>query len=239
MPFYNDRTSVFADGIQTVPCALASRSIWPGNGADLLTAGGFTVTVGGGATPIFDYIGGRPCFAMTNTGSTATDGCQFQVPQGIYQLQAGKRAIIKTAIRMTTTTQEFRFGWCAIDTSMIASDSTDLCVADKLTGVTAIRGYTRKASGTALAGSSCPMTLAADTWYDLAIECVGVSTGVGYMNLYYGSALSPGGQLNSMRIDFASGFPDTVDLAPSFAWRAGSAANVSGYFSYFGWSIEG
>lgn len=193
-------------------------------------------------TPTLDFIGGRPCLALTNSGSTATDGAQFQVTAASYQLQAAKKVHLWGGFRFTTVTQDIGAGWAAIDTSLLASEATDHAAWQKLAAATAPTIRMRKASGTAQASNRLNPTFAVDTWYDWEMVIIrdSATAGVGAVQLFMGSAVEPGGTIpNVFNGTFNSQVPDTVDLAPYFAWRAGSAANVSGYVSHFGWLIEG
>lgn len=234
---YNEAHGMFSEGAGIVPSALSRGELWPGNGLMLIAVGAMTKTEVN-CTPVFDFIGGRPCISCTGAGA-ATDGVQWQVPTGIYQLQTGKTAVLKASFRLGVITQEVSFGWAALDTTVIASDPTDITGVQKLTGATALQVHNRKASGTAVNSSFNPVTLAIDTWYDLEYRIKKTDTGQGQATLFLGNGLSPGGQMTSYKHDLGSQVPDTVDLAPYFAWRAGSAAAVTGYFGYFGWSIEG
>jgi hypothetical protein len=67
------------------------------------------------------------------------------------------------------------------------------------------------------------------------------TAGKGEIAVWLGEGLTPGGQMNLILpwTPIATQLPDTVDLAPGLEWRAGSAANVHGYISHFGWKVEG
>lgn len=234
---FDPSRGLWDNGRNMVPTQLAKGEVWASNGTALLTAGIFTITPTN-CTPVFDYIGGRACVSMTGAGA-ATDGAQWQVPAGIYQFQTGKTAIYKAGIRMTGVTGSWRLGWAAIDTSIIASDPTDIAMLEKLTGATAFRSYTRKASATAVAGNTMLPTVAADTWYDIEIAFTKLDTSVGQMTVALGAGLSPGQQLNYSTTYLINGsFPDTVDLSPSLAFLAGTG-NATGYWAYQGWAVEG
>lgn len=187
-------------------------------------------------TPVMDFIGGRPCLALTNSGSTATDGAQAQATQGFIQPQAGKEIQICGSFRMTTNTQEFSLGLAIIDTSVIASAPTDLILLEKLTTVTAPSLKARKATGT-VETWTLGKTLLVDTWYDFSMRLVrdASTAGKGNAQVYIGESLNAKGTMEVLfNGTIATQFPDTVDLAPTLAWRAGSAANVSGYIGHFG-----
>lgn len=192
-------------------------------------------------TPVLDFIGGRPCVNLTNSGSTATDGAQFQTVTGCYQLQAAKKVHLYGSVRGTTVTQDWSFGWAALDTSAIASEPTDHAAWQKLAATTNPSIRMRKASGTAQTTNALNLTVVADTWYDWEMIIIRdpSTAGVGQVKLYMGSGVNPGDPIPLIHEGtFASQVPDTVDLAPYGAFRAGSAANVSAYLGHFGWIIE-
>lgn len=194
-------------------------------------------------TPVLDFIGGRPCVNLTNSGSTATDGAQFQVVTGCYQFQAAKKVHLFGSVRGTTVDQDWSFGWAALDTSVVASEPTDHAAWQKLAAATQPSVRMRKASGTAQATNALNLTFAANTWYDweMIVTRDPSTAGVGRVQLYMASGVNPGDPIGSAPIyegTFGSQVPDTVDLAPYGAFRAGSAANVSCYLGHFGWLIE-
>lgn len=239
MATYNTE-NLFSGGIATRP-KVSSRIQVYGSDASALVDGSLFAWDTINCAPTLDFIGGRECFALTNSGSLATDGAQAQVPAGCIQPQAGKQVRIKFAFRMTATDQEFSFGLAAIDTSIIASEPTDHFALQKVTGVTSPVIRARKSSGTAQATNALAITFAVDTWYDAELILTrDVSTaGMGKVECYISSGVSGGGVLAPLyNGTFASQIPDTVDLAPYFAWRAGSAANVSGYVAYYGVEVE-
>lgn len=240
---YINEAHMFSNGPGARPYTGGNIEVWGVNPAAQVTGGLFTVTNsgGGGNTIANANIGGRPCWSITNTNSTATDVVQFQTVAGGIILQAGKSVRIKWSMRMTTTTQEWLFGLNALDTSVIASDSTDFLHVEKLTGVTAPSFRARKASGTA-ESTTLSLTFAADTWYDfeLLLKRDASTAGKGIYQVWGGSGISAGGMLPYLGGNtVATQFADTVALCPTMAWRAGSAANVSGYISYFGVRVEG
>lgn len=192
-------------------------------------------------TPALDFIGGRPCINLTNSGSTATDGAQFQLTAGHIQPQAGKKIRIKWGMRMSTTDQDWSFGLAAVDTSVIASEPTDHFGVQKLAAVTQPKIRARKASGTAQTSNDLAITFAADVWHDFELILTRDSTTAGQGEvLLYGKANANPNEIGTVLYQgtFATQIPDTVDLAPYMAWRAGSAANVSGYISHFGVLVE-
>lgn len=194
------------------------------------------------STAVLDFIGGRPVINMTNSGSTATDGTQAQVVTGCMQPQAGKEVVVRCGVRMSTATQDFAFGIAALDTSAIASDPTDHIMIRKLAADTKFSLRARKASGTAETWTLDP-TVSADTWYDIYFKVTRDATtaGKGYVEVLINSGRSAGDDLGRdcvQNILIATQLPDTVDLAPFFAFRAGSAANVSCYVNYLGWAFQ-
>jgi hypothetical protein len=194
------------------------------------------------STAVLDFIGGRPVINMTNSGSTATDGTQAQVVTGCIQPQAGKDVVLRCAYRGSTASQDFAFGIANLDTSAIASDPTDHIMIRKLAADTKFSLRARKASGTAETWTLDP-TVAADTWYDIYIKIRRdvTTAGKGIVEVLINSgrdASANAGLDYTQTMLIATQFPDTVDLAPFFAWRAGSAANVSGYVNYLGWVVQ-
>jgi hypothetical protein len=192
-------------------------------------------------TPSLDYIGNRPVIVLTNSGSTATDGAQFQVTAAHIRPRASKEIVVKCSYRGTTASQDFAFGLAAIDTSAIASDPTDFIRLQKLAAASAFSVGARKASGTAETWTTSP-TVEADTWYDMMIRVVRDSStaGKGIVQVWMKEGAELGVNMNDyvQTLEIATQLPDTVDLAPYFAFRAGSAANVSAYVSHFGWAYE-
>lgn len=218
------------------------REIFGGDSDVLVTGGLFTATNVATTTVSQGSVGGRNAFLFTNTGSTATDGVQFQGVSAPIILQAGKRLRMKCAVYMDTATQEFSFGVAAMDTSVIASASTDLLKMEKLTTETAWSFKARKTSGTAVSWP-IPQAVAAAHWYDMEMNVVvdTVTAGKGVAFATHGQDVIAGATLpfSAGQLNIATQLPDTVALAPFMAWRAGSAANVNCYVAYLGWIIEG
>jgi len=208
-----------------------------GNDPTWLVDNGLFAFDGTNVTPTLGNVGNRPCLNMTNSGSTATDGGQFQITAASILLAAdSKQARIKFAYRGTTATQDVAFGLANIDTSIIASDPTDFIMIRKLAAETTFTLRCRKASGTVFTASAVPV-IAADTWYDGEIVMTySTVANQSRVQVYLGSNIAAGGiipmVLDSVVPD--SAFPNTVNMASFQAWRAGSAANVSGYVAYFG-----
>lgn len=210
----------------------------------LVTANRFTVT-STNVTPTFGNIGGWPCLNLTNSGSTATDVANFCVPAAGIIPQAGKRIWIRHTIRMTTTSQDWAFGCGVVGTNMINTDPTDHFMIKKLAANTFPSLYWRSASGT-VQKLDLALTFVADTWYTFALEAIadpGSVAGRGKINVYGGAGFAP----ESGTLPLLSGatigtqFPDAtnaVKIAPFHAWRAGSAANVSGYSTHFSVAMD-
>ena len=229
--------NIFANGVATRPSVIAELGYF-GNDSAWLTDNDTFAWDSTSCTPTLNNIGGRPCIDLTNTGSTATDGAQFQSTVAAILLGTSTQTYTqKGSFRMTTATQDIAFGLSAIDTSIIASNSTDLIRLQKLSAATAFSITYRKASGTAAVTGTFGPTIAADTWYDyeLVVSKANSTTGSGRIKVYMGTDVAAGGSL-SLVFDqvIATEFPDTVKMASLGAWRTGSAANVSAYMSYFG-----
>ena len=191
------------------------------------------------ATAVNDFIGGRPCINMTNSGSGATDVVNGQSGRCL-QPQAGKIVRVKGSFRMTTTTQEFFLGLAATDTNIFSTYPTDYLAIRKATGDAVFYLVSRKASGTEATWALTP-TIAVDTWYDFEIVAKrdASTAGKGSVQVYLGVA-DPGNVIpQAFNGTVETQFPDTVDLGLSLGWRAGSAANVSGYVGCLGLQVEG
>lgn len=208
-----------------------------GNDASWLVDNGLFAWDSTNVTPTLGNVGGRPCVNLTNSGTLATDLAQFQVTAASLLMgTADKTFTLKFSYRGSTATQDIAFGWANIDTTIIASDPTDFIMIRKLAAETTFTLRTRKASGTAYTVSTTPV-IAADTWYDGEIRATYSSTSNASRVQVFLSSGAAGGSPLAQVLDALipdSAFPNTVNLAGFGAWRAGSAANVSGYASYFG-----
>ena len=236
-------TQYFRRGWNLRPSHHTEVVLDPGNMVSVLDNGVFAYDMTQ-ATAVLDHIGDRACLNLTNSGSTATDivNAQSAATSGGFQVLAGKKMLAKGSFRMSATTQEFALGWWAVDTNYWSTLPTDYLVLEKATGVTQFVVKTRKASGTAQVSASIGPVLAVDTWYEWAISVEGdLSTaGKGTVMVAIGSSVSPSNPIPVVYNEvFGTQVPDTVDLAPGFSWRAGSAANVSGYLGLTAWTAEG
>jgi hypothetical protein len=238
MPF-PDRNSFFAQGWNVKPNHSGECIIDPGSQISVLDNAvlAYDTTQ---ATAVTDHIGDRACINCTNSGSTATDIVNAQSPN-CFQVLAGKELLMRGSFRMTTTTQEFALGVWATDTNYWSTLPTDYIVLEKATGVTQFVIKCRKASGTAQSSASIGPVLVADTWYDWAVRVIGDPTtaGKGIVQVALGSGVTAGGLIPVVYNEtFGTQVPDTVDLGPGFSWRAGSAANVSGFIGLTGFSLQ-
>jgi len=223
-----------------IPSRIGERMVW-GSDADALVDNALFAWDSTAVTPTLDFIGNRACFAFTNSGSTATDGSQFQVTAAHIRPMEAKEITLRWGYRGTTATQDASFGLAAIDTSQIASAATDYIKVEKLAASTSFTLSARKASGTAESFTLAGLTAVVDTWFDFCMRIKRSSTaGMGLVTVTAAVGGVPGGNLTTVFSEsFATQLPDTVDLSPYGAWRAGSAANVSGYVPYFGWLYQG
>jgi hypothetical protein len=234
------KTSLFSQGWNTRPEHLSEVIIDPGMGTAVLDNGimAYDATQ---ATAVLDHIGDRPVINCTNSGSTATDIVNAQCVAGAFQVLAGKQLLAKGSFRMTTTTQDLFLGLWAIDTNYWSTLPTDYIGIEKASASTQFVVRARKASGTAQVSQSIGPVLVADTWYDWAIRVVGdpSTAGQAIVQVAIGASVPAGGIIPVVfNGTFSSQIPDTVDLAPGFSWRAGSAANVSGYIGLTGFTLE-
>ena len=228
-------SSIFRS-VGTRPLKNANVEVY-GNDASWLVDNGQFAWDSTNVTPTLGNVGGRPCLNLTNSGSTATDLSQFQTTAAsILMATDAKTHVLKFSYRGTTATQDIAFGWAAIDTTIIASDPTDFIMFRKLAAETTFTLRTRKASGTAYTVSATPV-IAADAWYDGEIRATYSATAnMSRVQVFMSANASPGAPLTQVLDSLIpdTAFPNTVNMASFGAWRAGSAANVSGYISYFG-----
>jgi hypothetical protein len=196
------------------------------------------------ATAVIDHIGDRPCLNLTNSGSTATDivNAQAIATSGGFQMLAGKEFLAKGSFRLTTTTQDLFIGLWAVDTNFWSTEPSDFIGLYKASAATQCVVKSRKASGTAVTTNGVGPVLAVDTWYDWALRVVGDPTTAGKaaVQLAIASSVSPGNPIDQAYVGtFHTMIPDTVDMGPGYSWRAGSAANVSGYLGLTGFCLQG
>jgi hypothetical protein len=232
-------TSRFKEGLNALPTTQCHLNVSAIDNNNIVTGNVFTITSTNSAATL-NNVGGRPCIAITNTGSTATDVTNFCGVVASIIPQASKRIWLRFGVRMTTITQDFAAGLAVVGTNIINSDPTDHMMIRKLSAATQPSIRSRKASGTAETWT-LPLTFAADTWYDIALEIVRdpSTAGAGKINVYGASGATPGGLLPLLgTLNVAAQLPDTVKQAPFFAFRAGSAANVSCYVSDFSVTVE-
>ncbi len=223
-----------------VPDLVTRRVYWGDHGALLATGDAFTVTLVN-VTPAVNSVNNRPWIQLAGAGA-ATDGYQAQsLGEGIRLGVADKVFRMCGLIRSADIAlHEFLMGVNATDTTVIASDSTDFAHVRKLTGETVFSGRSRKASGSA---STVPIGMSAvanDTDYFWEMELVrSSSAGKGKMRLYWMANPTPGSQADLVfDYTFPSQFPDTVDLAPVVAWRAGSTVTTLGFVGGVAWEQE-
>lgn len=230
--------SMFKHGPAIRPDVCAEWGFWGGDSRAVVDNALLAID-SSSATGVMDLIGGRPCVNITNSGSGATDLWQGQATAAFIQPQAGKEILVVGSFRMTTVTQDWNLGLMAIDTNVFSTAPTDYIVLEKLAAATKFSIKSRKASGTAETWT-LEKTIAVDTWYDFALRIIRdpSTAGKGILQVYMGESLNAKGTMDCLfNGTVATQLPDTVDLSPTLGWRAGSAANVSGYVGHFGVKI--
>jgi hypothetical protein len=202
----------------------------PCNSLTLVASGLFKTDVTA-ATLTTSDVSGRPTFVVANSGSTATNVVNAQTVADSIIPTAGKEILFKGSFRMTTITQEFAMGFASSATNFINAAPSDYIGIQKLTTASNFSLITRKASGTAATVALLP-TIAINTWYDWAIRIIMDPTvaGQGIVQVALASNTIPGNGISMVYNATVTNIPDTVVLRPFMAWRAGSAANVTGYF---------
>lgn len=228
--------SILARGWNVRPERLAQLIVSPMDGSGIVDNGIYAFD-GTQATVTLDHIGNRPCFNMTNSGSTATDVVNQQVTANAMQFVAGLPFVMFGSVRFTTTTQDWTQGTWATDTNYFSTLPTDYLSLRKLTGSTSVYLAARKASGTEETYVLDTAAVVADTWYDYAVWILpdSATAGKARFQVAWGSNVTPGNPIPIVASGvIATQNPDTVDTRPGYAWRAGSAANVSGFMGLHG-----
>jgi hypothetical protein len=178
-------------------------------------------------------IGGRPMFKALNTGEDVDDAIQGTGVAASLIPQAGEEILMYGSWRMETLTQEFAQGLTVVDTSIIASDPTDAVLLRKLTAATVPSLHMRSASGTAL-DVALDLTLEVNETYDWMLRVVVDRTvaNKAWVEVRMGKGVHGGAEIPILYSGLVTVCP-SVALAPALAWRAGSTANVAGYFGDF------
>lgn len=219
---------------------LSTRHVIYGDDPILLATGDtFTVTTVN-CTPALNCIGGVPALQLAGAGG-ATDGYQIQASADSIRPQAGKPLKIAGFIRSADWThQNFTIGFNAVDTTVIASDSTDL-VHIQAASSGLFKGRARKASGTAEMTTFGHPALVNDSWYFFEVVLVrdASTAGKGRLTLYLSDPNPlPGATATYVQSwDVPTQFPDTVDLAVTFAWQ-GVSVTTLGHLGQIGWEQE-
>lgn len=241
MPFPSN-TTMFKRGWNVRSEDLSELIIDPGNMLSVLDNGilAYDATA---ATAVLDHIGDRACLNLTNSGSTATDvvNAQSVATSGGWQILAGKEFLAQGSFRLGTTTQDLFIGLWAVDTNFWSTEPTDSVGLYKASAATQCTFKARKASGTAQATNGIGPVLAVDTWYDWAIRVIGNSATAGKaeVQVAIGAGVLAGNPIPVVySATFETQIPDTVDMGPGYSWRAGSAANVSGYIGKTGFCLQ-
>jgi hypothetical protein len=233
-------STLFSQGWNVRPEYLFDLTVSPGDGLAVLDNGIYAYDFTA-ATAVLDHIGGRPCINLTNSGSTATDVANAQVNGNSMQFVAGKQFVMKGSVRFTTISQDFAMATWATDTNYFSTLPTDYLGLEKVVADTVPYITARKASGTAERYPLNTAVIAIDTWYDYAVKVDPdpATAGKALVQVAWGASVLPG---NPIPIVFngsiATQMPDTVDSRPGFAWRAGSAANVSCYIGVHGFRMQ-
>lgn len=242
MPFPSN-TQTFRQGWNVRSEHVSELVIDPGSMLSVLDNGilAYDMT---SATAVLDHIGDRACLNLTNSGSGATDivNAQSVATSGGWQILAGKEFVARGSFRLSTTTQDLYIGLWAVDTNFWSTEPSDSIGLYKASAATQCTFKSRKASGTAQATSGIGPVLAVDTWYDWAIRVVGdpATAGKASVQVALGSGILAGNPIPQVYAGtFETQIPDTVDLGPGYSWRAGSAANVSGYLGITSFCLQG
>lgn len=232
--------SIGSGNVNRVPDLVTRREYW-GDDPTTITDGGPFVVTNVNCTPALNSIGGVPMVQLAGAGA-GTDAHQVQVRLDGLRPQGGK--ILRQYFQFRSAdlaSHEFGFGFSVLDTSILATNPTDVIGIRKLTTATKFTAFARKASGTEETSSLGGLTLENDLLYDGCLEILRdpATAGKGVMNVYLGASLTAGGLIPHLgAFNIATQLPDTVDLAASRAWRAGGAVTTIGYLGCWGWTVE-
>lgn len=236
-----NRISLFGSGRGpgSVPDVVCRHTVSAGDPILLATGDSFTVATVN-CTPAVNCIGGVPALQLAGAGG-ATDGYQIQYTGDAIRPQPSKPLRMAGFIRSADWTHHnFTLGFNAVDTTIIASDSTDfLHIQAASSGL--FVGRARKASGAAQTTTFGHPVLVNDSWYFFEIVLVrdASTAGKGRMTFYL-SDPNPAAGASPTYIqawDVPTQFADTVDLAPAFAWQ-GVSVTTLGHLGQWGFEQE-
>lgn len=230
----------FDEGVGVRSLSLA-KGHYDGTHVGLVTTGNVFTITSSNVTPVQASVGGRPCINITNSGSGATDGVNWTGVAASIIAQPGKRHIVGFSYYSAVQTDtDVLFGLGVVGTTLFASDPTNHVMVRKLAAASSFSVRARKSSGTAETYTLPNTTLTAAHWWDFQLVFTPSSTaGLGRVQVYAGVDLTAG-QAIPLVFDnnIATQSPDTVALAPIFAVRAGSSANITHYVGHYAYSVE-
>lgn len=218
---------------------LVVRRELSGDDPTVITDGGPFVVTNVNCTPALNNIGGIPMCQFAGAGAS-TDGSQTQVRLDGIRPQASAILRMCGLFRSADLTHQFAAVFSVIDTSIIASNPTDVIGFRKAASATSFTMFARKASGTEETATAGGITLAADTtyFYEFVIKRDANTAGKGRMDLYVAPYVAGNLAPRVGSMDIATQLPDTVDLAASRAFLAGGAVTTLFYWGAWGWSQE-
>lgn len=185
-------------------------------GSDWLASTAGTVTASG------ECLSGYAAIQEVG-GGLSTDGRQYQHLFASVRPQAGRRLHLEGDIWSGAwANHEWAAGWASLDSGILASVPNDYIMLHKPTGGSVINWRSRKAGGTEQVLELAITTPVTDTWYDWELTVKRDSATAGKGIIKWGWR-TKGGVLVSQSPEIGSQFPDTVDMAPFFAWNAGTA----------------
>lgn len=209
----------------------------------IITLHPFTIT-NVTVTPAIAHLSDRPCVTFSG-GSTVTHGSCFCGGVAGIRPQAGKQlrfggTFYKTVSTGTVADNDMFAGLHVVSTTIAANFAsggtlgTDYIGLDKITGTSYLSLVSRKASSTGVNIPLAAYTLVGNAWHRYEVVITPSSTaGVGAVQVYLG--LDSAAQLDCVYNGTISELPDTVSMAPAFAWRHGATTTTITSFGRFAW----